>query len=242
MSLKLSPGCECCDEEVSCVSCSESTIQTEYDLIMSGLTDGTNCGICEDLNGSFTLTDRFEVNASSAIGLSDDGWSLNGGRAERTNDLWSQAADVPYGATSACVWNYKIPPSPYYHGVECSWTEQLGTPPFNTAINYRFIFYGYTLAKFKISDTDYKWRLIVNFQLRLRCSDFMGGFDEEYLQDGWYWEISESTTDCHLSTSDSWTGVVPATFSLSVFCMDSATAGFSDWCAGTLSLTSIEDG
>jgi len=241
MSLKLSPGCTCCDAGTPCISCSESTIQTEYDLIMSGLTDGTDCDICEDLNGSFTLTDRIEVDASSLIGLSDDGWSQNGGRAERANDEWSQAADVPSGATSACVWNYKVP-SPFNHGVSCGWTETLGTPPFGTTIDYRLVFYGYTLAKFKISDTDYKWRLIVNFQLRLICQDFMGGYDADYLQDGWYWEMSESTTDCHLSTSDSWTGVVPATFSVSVFCMDSATAGFSDWCAGTLSLTSVEDG
>ena len=53
MSLKLSPGCNCCVGV--CEACSNTTFKNEYDVTLSGLSNGTLCDECEVLNGTFSL-------------------------------------------------------------------------------------------------------------------------------------------------------------------------------------------
>jgi len=237
MSLKLSAGCQCCDTPPppnTCSNCcSDSTVQTEFDATLTGLSDGTNCDICEDLTGVFTLDGISEKSEGTGW---VDGWSGVTGAF----GSWSRAADIPSGATHACVWNYTFPTvSGIYPN--CQWNEDVGMfPPFDTIL-YSFTIYGYTLAKFRISASSFVWRFIVNYQMTVSCSSSFGDHDSSIYNDGWYWEITEITNDCSLNSSDSWTSTVP-TFDLDVTCVHNTTANFADFCGGALSLTSVVDG
>jgi hypothetical protein len=206
-------------------------VQTEFDATLTGLSNGTNCDICEDLTGVFTL-DGISEKSKGAGWV--DGWS-------GLTPSWSQAADVPSGATHACVWNYTFPGVGTVDPPFCIWWETVGMfPPFDT-IRYLFGIYGYTLAKFRISAASFVWRFIVNYQMVISCTNTFGDHDSSLYNDGWYWEITESTNDCSLDSSDYWTSIVP-TFDFNVTCAHDTTANFADFCGGALSLTSVVDG
>ena len=49
MTLKLSPGCTCCD------CCRNGTVPQEYDISFSGFTD-SECDACEELDGTFSAS------------------------------------------------------------------------------------------------------------------------------------------------------------------------------------------
>jgi hypothetical protein len=51
MSLKLSPGCKCCDD---CGFCS-GTVPDEFDATITGFVDGAMCIDCSDLDGIYSL-------------------------------------------------------------------------------------------------------------------------------------------------------------------------------------------
>jgi len=209
----------------------------EFDVNLTGLVNGTDCDICEDMVGDFTLTDPLMITEDTNPDLSEDGWSLNGCRTF----CWSKSADVPYGATSACVWNYKISTSEILQGVSCEWFEDFPTdPPFYTRVTYKFVFYGYTLARFRISDTEYKWRLIVNFDLELSCSDSYGS-ETVNVTDGWYWEFTDTSPDCNLTGDETWVAYFPEDVPLlTVYCYDTFEADFSTWCDYDLTLNNVE--
>lgn len=225
MSLKLSAGCQCCDAENVCPTCcSDGTVPAEFDVAFSGLSDTTDCGICDNLNGTFTVSNPKEVTPTYPPTGWADGWS---------GISTSQSSDVPTGATSACVWQHVMTDF-------CSWTYNEGSYPMQQQILKRFDIDGIVLAKFKIGTSNFKWRLIVVYNLNITCtSDYTEQSDA--VSDGWYWELSETSNDCNLSGSESWTSYFP-TVNLSVDCMLEATATFADYCGGSLSLTSVEDG
>ena len=232
MSLKLSPGCTCCPDDSLCSETCGTTAQTEYDVALTGLSNGSNCSICEDIVGTFTLNDARSTTSS--------------------NPDWIygvEAADIPSGATDACVWNYGgFPPG----GAECSWYP-VPIVGYYCGTSALLRFENLNLVKFKISATDFKWRMIVKYVIQLQCVCCSGGVapisDTVSYRSGWYWELSKTTTDCNLSASDSWTAVVPA-FTFDVNCEDffcigdsiSETMDWSDFCTGTLSLTSVVNG
>ena len=225
MSLKLSPGCTCCPPPsgVCPQCCSSASEQTEYDVILSGLIDGSNCSICETLNDTFTVNSINEVTPpGSGWG---DGWS---------GMLESKAADVPYGATHACVWTKEL-------SFNCYWNYTAGDFPPLDYMTQRFDIFGILLAKFRITDSNFVWRLIVVYKLLLRCSSSFGADNEDTIDAGWYWELSETTNDCSLSGSETWTSNFP-TVDLSVSCVHTTESDFADYCGGSLSLTSVVDG
>ena len=197
----------------------------EFDISFTGLENGSDCDICEDLVGDFTLTDPIQL--TDADGRFDsDGWS---------GDAWSRAADVPSGTTHACVWKYDA-------AEYCSWTESHGSTPPETII-HRFDFQGFLLARFRLSDVDYKWRIIVLYQLELSCGDHMGIYEVDYSNSGWYWEHGENNPKCTLNGLESWTANFPAASPLlNVYCHNTWEADFSDWCNFTLVLNSAETG
>jgi len=224
MSLKLSPGCTCCPSggDTCPDTCSTGTFQDEYDVTLSGLTDTSGCDVCEDLNGVFTLGNPIAVTSFS------DGWSGN------LFGQYARASDVPAGATHACVWRNFVP-----SGV-CHWR------PYPSDWNYclsdaRFYIYGLCLAKFRINATSFIWRMIVNYELQLSCS-CLSESDSSYVTGGWYWQLNETTDDCSLSGSETWTAYTPIV-NLAVGCayvFENLT--FADYCGGTLAMTNIEDG
>ena len=193
---------------------------TEFDVSFTGLENGSDCDICENLVGDFTLTDPVQITS----GFDDDGWS---------GDDWSRAADVPYGTTHACVWKYE--------NIDyCEWSYSSGSAPDD--VTKRFDFRGFLLARFRISDTEYTWRIIILYQLTLSC-EVMGMGDEAWVNSGWYWEHGENNPKCTLNGLESWTANFPtASPLLSVYCSDTHEANFSDWCNYTLTLTSVETG
>ena len=192
----------------------------EVDLTFTGLENGSNCDICEDLVGDFTLTDPVQITS----GFDDDGWS---------GDDWSRAADVPSGTTHACVWKY-------VNIDYCEWTYSSGSSPPLDDIVKRFDIRGILIARFRITDTDYKWRIIILYELKLTC-EVMGMGDEALVNSGWYWEHGENNPKCTLNGSETWTAYFPAASPLlSVYCSDTHEADFSDWCDYTLVLTNAE--
>jgi len=198
---------------------------TEVDLTFTGLENGSDCDICEDLVGDFTLTDPVQITTASDPTIFDsDGWS---------GDAWSRAADVPSGTTHACVWKYE--------NIDyCEWTYSSGSSPPMDDIVKRFDIRGILIARFRISDTEYTWRIIILYQLTLSC-EVMGMGDEASVNSGWYWEHGENNPKCTLNGLESWTANFPtASPLLSVYCSDTHEANFSDWCDYTLTLTSAE--
>ena len=195
----------------------------EVDISFTGLENGSNCDICEDLVGDFTLTDPVQL--TDADGRFDsDGWS---------GDTWSRAADVPSGTTHACVWKY-------VNIDYCEWTYSSGSSPPLDDIVKRFDIRGILIARFRITDTDYKWRIIILYQLKLTC-EVMGMGDEALVNSGWYWEHGENNPKCTLNGLESWTANFPtASPLLSVYCSDTHEANFSDWCDFTLVLNNAE--
>jgi len=192
----------------------------EFDLVLAGLENGSNCDICTDLVGDFTLTDPVQITS----GFDSDGWS---------GDDWSRAADVPSGTTHACVWKY-------VNIDYCEWSYSSGSSPPLDDIVKRFDIRGILLARFRITETDYKWRIIILYELKLTC-EVMGMGDEDYINSGWYWEHGENNPKCTLNGEESWTSYFPtASPLLSVYCNDTHEADFDDWCDYTLTLTSVE--
>ena len=216
MSLKLSPGCNCCVGV--CEACSNTTFKNEYDVTLSGLSNGTLCDECEVLNGTFSLlTEGERIKGSS-------GW-LYGWNQHALQLPLADAADAVAGATSACVWNYAS--GSYHPGC-----EYLDYP-----IEKEFWLEGLTLAKFKISDTSYVWRLIVVSTMTLWCS-----YLNASVQSGWYWETTSTTKDCHFDGTETWTAHTPSP-SVSINCFGTPESLYrTDFCTGTLSLTSVVDG
>lgn len=247
---KFSPGC-CCNDCPDCVG----SVPDEFDFTTTGLSDITHpnmlwfddCETCDTLSNSFTVTGSTHVAPSSGTWM--DGWYGGGS--------WPKAADVPSGAVSACVWSVDLgssTPLGYIYPY-CNWrpTMQSG---YNCSSQALFTVYSYVLAKFKISATSYKWRLIINYQMNLSCSCavFGGGpnnticcQDGDLINSGWFWEHSSSAGTCTLSGGESWSPTVPS-FNLSVTCDGTGqtnpddvlneTLSFSDICSGTLSLSS----
>lgn len=192
----------------------------EVDVSFTGLENGSDCDICEDLVGNFTLTNPVQITS----GFTTDGWS---------GDAWSRAADVPSGTTHACVWKY-------VNIDYCEWTYSTGsTPPMDDIVK-RFDIRGLLVARFRISDTEFKWRIIILYQLFLSC-EVMGFTDEALVNSGWYWEHGENNPKCTLNGLESWTANFPtASPLLSVYCSDTHEANFGDWCDFTLILNSAE--
>tara|TARA_R110002020_G_scaffold276067_1_gene491336 strand:- start:601 stop:1770 length:1170 start_codon:yes stop_codon:yes gene_type:complete len=188
----------------------------EVEITLDGLYNGTDCDICEDLVGDFTLTDPVQITE----GFDADGWS---------GDAYSRAADVPYGTTHACVWKYET-------NKNCSWSYSSG----DDVVTKSFSWAGYLLARFRIAATDYEWRLIVLYKLELECSsDF--GTDEDEVNSGWYWEHGENNPTCAMTGSESWTAYFPEDMPLlNAYCYDTHEAEFSDFCDYTLTLENVE--
>jgi len=199
----------------------------EFDITFTGLENGLNCDICEDLVGDFTLTDPVQL--TDADGRFDsDGWMPG-------TDDWSRAADVPSGATHACVWRYD-------NIDNCYWNYTSGSSPPLDFIVKRFDIRGILLARFRLSDTEFKWRIIILYQLKMSC-EVMGMGDEALVNSGWYWEHGENNPKCTLSGLESWTANFPAASPLlEVYCSDTHEANFSDWCDFTLILNKAETG
>ena len=195
----------------------------EVDLTFTGLENGSNCDICEDLVGDFTLTDPVQLTDAGGR-FTADGWS---------GDTWSRAADVPSGTTHACVWKY-------VNIDNCYWNYNSGSSPPLDYITKRFDIRGILIARFRITDTDYKWRIIILYQLKVSCT-VMGFSDEALVNSGWYWEHGENNPKCILNGLESWTANFPAASPLlSVYCSDTHEANFSDWCDFTLVLNNAE--
>ena len=234
---KFSPGCCCGDVCPECVG----TVPSEFDFTTSGLSDTSNCNICDTLDGSFTVTGPSFANS---LDLNTHGWGGAGS--------WPRIEDAP-DASSACVWHYTFPTS---NGIfpNCTWspTPQAG---YTCSSEASFTIYGYTLAKFTMPDSDPVWRLIVEYQMSLscRCAVWGGGppefccGDSQIFNSGWYWEHSSSANTCTLSGSESWSLTVPS-FDFSVTCdglegglddvLNETLSFFSDFCSGSLSLSS----
>ena len=96
------------------------------------------------------------------------------------------------------------------------------------------------LARFRISDTDYKWRLIVLYELTFGCDGGFGG-ETQTVNSGWYWEHGENNPKCTLNGLESWTSNFPSAAPLlNVYCDDTYEANFSAWCDFTLVLNKAE--
>ena len=203
----------------------------EVDINLTGLENGPDCEICDELVGDFTLTEPIQLTDTGGRFNADGWYPTNWGTGSGT---YARTADVPYGTTRACVWKYEADEG-------CSWTESVPRGDgFFTTMTYTFHWWGFLVARFKISDTDYKWRLIVLYELTLTCNDGFGGVVSR-VNDGWYWEYGNNNSSCILNGSESWTPYFPAAAPLlTVDCDDTHEANFSDWCDYTLVLNSIE--
>ena len=204
----------------------------EYDITLDGLYNGDDCDICEDLVGDFTLTDPIQLTDAggrfNADGWYPVGWGTGG-------QYSAQTEDVPYGTTSACVWKYEADEG-------CQWSETVDNGMGGgTYLTYTFHWWGFLLARFKISDTDYKWRLIVLYELTLGCNDGFGTVVSS-VNDGWYWEYGTNNPECALDGEESWTAYFPNDSPL-LECdtfMSQSEAEFSDFCNYELTLTNVE--
>lgn len=197
----------------------------EVDITLDGLVNGADCDICEELVGTFTLTDPYQVStADDPTRFENDGWAGAGAVGD-----WARAADVPYGTTHACIWKYD---SIDY----CEWDYYADMDFITKRLDIR----GILLVRFRITSTDYKWRIIILYQLKLTCDS---GFhiDEALVNSGWYWEYENDTPSCTLTGSESWTAYFPEDIPLlEVYCNDTTEADFSDWCDYDLTLTNVE--
>jgi len=205
----------------------DTVASAEFDINFTGLENSSDCGICENLVGDFTLTDPILVTSAGGT-FGSDGWS---------GDAYSRAADVPSGATHACIWKYEANNS-------CTWDYIESAPPgmpcddVTKTLNWR----GFLLVRFRISDTVFKWRIIVLYKLTLTCEDDGVG-DEAYVDSGWYWEYGNNNPSCKLNGDEAWTSHFPDdTPLLEVYCNNTQEADFSDWCDDTLVLNSAETG
>lgn len=222
--MKMSVGCICCGP----CDCSDyENTPEEIDVTLSGLYDGSDCDTCSNLNGSFTFTDPLVLTDAGGKFLGNGWYPL--GWASSTF-VYPRAADVPSGTTRACVWKYEADDA-------CSWSYTVGT-----GIPYDYItqimgYYGMLLARFKISDTEYIWRIIIQYEFFLRCEVFGGQIDT--VEDGWYWETTKTSNTCELTGSETWTANFPNNSPLlSVTCGYTTNAFLSDYCGGSLTLTS----
>lgn len=237
---KFSPGCCCGNVCPECVG----TVPSEFDFTTSGLSDTSNCNICDTLDGSFTVRGPYFANS---LELNTHGWGGAGS--------WPRIGDAP-DAFSACIWHYTFPKT---NGIfpTCTWSP---TPlaGFNCFSEASFTIYGYTLAKFTMLDPDPDvWRLVVEYQMTLTCSCAVWGggppeyccFDEQVYKSNWFWEHTSTSSSCGLSGSESWSLTTPPidTYGLNVTC-DGTVGGldevlnesltFADFCTGSLSLSS----
>lgn len=261
MSLKLSPGCTCCDAGGVCINaCSDGSMQNEYDVTIAGWSDNSPCvpiatppeaGVCDSFTGLFgtaTSSVPFTLGGgTTAVDVRGALW-----RGSPFVDGWipgfltgysSPAADVPTGATGACVWSYFFPDR---NTLYCSWMDWSGE-----VFAYLY-FEGYSLCKFRISDTEFIWRLYVIYNWILSCavSDDPPVSDTDQLTSDWWWQYTQTTDDCSLDGSETWTLHAPSSFDLTVDCSGSGfamqtypyTKNISDFCSSALSLTSVVDG
>ena len=228
MSLKLSAGCQCCDAGGVCdIVCSDGSMQ---------LFGYATSSVPFTLGGGTTVLDRRGAWWRSSPFV--DGWI----RGFLTG-YSSPVADVPTGATGACVWSYFFADR---NSVYCSWND------FTGEVNASLYFEGYSLCKFRISDTEYIWRLYVIYNWELTCAISAATppvSDMDQLTSDWWWEYSQTTNNCSLDGSETWTLHAPSSFDLTVDCSSSFamqtypyTKNISDFCSSALSLTSVVDG
>ena len=203
----------------------------EVEITLDGLYNGTDCDICEDLVGDFTLNSPIQLTDEGGRFTADGWYPIDWGTGS-TNA--ARTADVPSGTTHACVWKYEA-------DEHCSWTESVENSfGYFTTITYRFDWWGFLLARFRISSTVYKWRLIVLYELTLECDDGFGG-EIDRVNSGWYWEHGENNPTCAMTGSESWTAYFPEDMPLlGVACDDPFEAEFSDFCDYTLTLENVE--
>tara|TARA_R110000824_G_C15050968_1_gene661433 strand:+ start:186 stop:875 length:690 start_codon:yes stop_codon:yes gene_type:complete len=226
MSLKLSAGCQCCGP----CDCSDyENTPEEIDVTLSGLYDGDDCDTCSYLNDSFTLTDPLVITDEGGR-FTGDGW-YDVTWATNIN-VYARAADVPTGTTKACVWKYQA-------DTACSWSYSVGTGIPYDYVTQKMGYYGMLLARFKISSTEYIWRIIILYQLEIRCTVF--GTTIDSVEDSWYWETTKTSNTCELTGSETWTPNFPSNSPLlSVTCGYTTNASLSDYCSGSLTLDSAE--
>tara|TARA_R110000824_G_scaffold209087_1_gene394915 strand:- start:206 stop:736 length:531 start_codon:yes stop_codon:yes gene_type:complete len=143
----------------------------------------------------------------------------------------ADADDAVAGASSACVWNYDTDGGFYYR---CLYND------LDHLIRKGYWIDGLTLAKFKTTvggTTTYTWRLIVIAILVAGCTYY----DQNYIKSGWYWEMTSTTKDCHFDGTETWTAYTPSP-SVSIYCDGGLrTVSRTEFCTGTLSLTSVVD-
>tara|TARA_R110002020_G_scaffold175625_1_gene367600 strand:- start:388 stop:1593 length:1206 start_codon:yes stop_codon:yes gene_type:complete len=203
----------------------------EVEISLDGLYNGSDCDICEDLVGDFTLNSPIQLTDEGGR-FTADGWYPISWGTGSTNV--ARTADVPSGTTHACVWKYEA-------DEHCSWTESVENSMGGfTTLTYRFDWWGYLLARFRISSSEYKWRLIVLYELRFECNDGFGGVIDR-VNSGWYWEHDVTSPDCILTGDESWDAIFPEDLPLlEVTCDDPHEAEFTDFCNYTLTLTDVE--
>ena len=260
MSLKLSPGCKCCDADGVCESvCSDGSMQNEYDVTFAGWSDNSPCvpfgtppeaGVCDAFTGKFgyaTSSVPFTLGGGTPVVRSEGAWwqsaPFSDGWVGVPTSYSSPAADVPSGATGACVWSYFFPDR---NSVYCTWVDWTGE------VHAYLYFEGYSLCKFRISDTEFIWRLYVFYKWELNCSvsDSPPVSDTDQLTSDWWWQYTSTNNNCSLDGSETWTEHTPSSFDLSVDCSASSfamqtypyTKSLSDFCSSALSLTSVVDG
>tara|TARA_R110002020_G_C16234533_1_gene768686 strand:+ start:118 stop:1323 length:1206 start_codon:yes stop_codon:yes gene_type:complete len=206
----------------------EGETPAEVDITLDGLVNGADCDICEELVGTFTLTDPIQITS----GFDFDGWYPIDWGTDSADA--ARYLDVPDSTTHACVWKYEA-------NEHCAWDYTTGTPPTEDLIDKEGRFWGFLLARFRISSTEYIWRLIVLYELYMSCSGDYIPSDERRVNSGWYWEYENDTPSCTLTGSESWTSNFPDDAPLMwVDCNQMEEAYFSDWCDYDLTLTNVE--
>ena len=60
------PGCPCCIEQVTCATCTDSTLAKIWEFTISGVTNGSCSNCANDYNGTFQVTNVFVCRSNTS--------------------------------------------------------------------------------------------------------------------------------------------------------------------------------
>ena len=247
MSLKLSAGCKCCPDLCWCAT---GGIPTEFDVTLSGWTQGSET--CTDplgFGGTLDCTHFDDTLTFCCVNRAvvSAGWgtiyyytAADGTfHAPPYQDTLGQMPIVGY-ENSACAWYYKVPVDKRY----CHYEIDVDLDRVEYTLDIAYL----ALIRFPMPPDSshitqwFLWRLLPFYEMELLVKD-TETFDQTHARSkyGWYYEYDGGEgTDCRLDGSEIWTAIYPPALSVTTsWGGDTYTADFDDFCVGSLSLDSV---
>ena len=235
MTLKLSPGCQCCGTPCSCSDM--SGIPTEYDLSFTGWS-GSSLLSCDtgSLSCGFfanTLTMQYPTNHNILSGSTCSYWSAFS-YSDSIFWIWYNSVNciqIPDYSTWVCHWSYVVP---WENGEnECIHRQ---TTSSGDELRIILRINGFTLARFTYSG-GYLWRLVPHAEFSILCENSSGtAYDYDAINNVlWWWDYDAGTEKkCDFDGTETWDMTGADMFDLSCTCDSSHAIDLTDFCAGTM--------